>query len=77
MGFFYIKGPQNREISKCFSSPDPLGIHFLYWTVFYLVLGRTLVYDLLNEFLFPASKIMMDSMDEAKRETALAEVSPK
>ncbi|VDI64277.1 ubiquitin carboxyl-terminal hydrolase 9/24 [Mytilus galloprovincialis] len=39
--------------------------------------GRTLVYDLLHDFLFPASKIMMDSMDEAKRETALAEVSPK
>ena len=38
--------------------------------------GRTLVYDLLHDFLFPASKVMMDSMNTANSQ-ALEEVTPK
>lgn len=38
--------------------------------------GRTLVYDILHDFLFPASKVMMDSMNTSNEEK-LEEVNPK
>ncbi|XP_062568779.1 ubiquitin carboxyl-terminal hydrolase 24-like [Saccostrea cucullata] len=38
--------------------------------------GRVLVYDILHDFLFPASKVMMDSMNTSSEEK-LQEVSPK
>lgn len=39
--------------------------------------GRGLVYDLLNDFLFPASKVMMDSMDDSNLKGDLTEANPK
>ena len=50
-------------------------IHYLYWVVF-IFIGRTLVYDILHDFLFPASKVMMDSMNTSSEEK-LEEVNPK
>ncbi|KAL5016318.1 hypothetical protein ScPMuIL_005907 [Solemya velum] len=39
--------------------------------------SQTLVHDLLHDFLFPASKLMMDSMNQSTPDSALADVNPK
>lgn len=48
------------------------GINWFIWWI----AGRTLVYDILHDFLFPASKVMMDSMNTSNEEK-LEEVNPK
>ena len=41
------------------------------------ITGKSLVYDLLHDFLFPASKLMMDSMNEENTDLLLSEFNPK
>ena len=43
----------------------------------YFLAGKSLVYDLLHDFLFPASKLMMDSMNEENSDALLSEFNPK
>ncbi|XP_046339329.2 ubiquitin carboxyl-terminal hydrolase 24-like isoform X2 [Haliotis rufescens] len=40
-------------------------------------IGNTLVGELLHDFLFPASKLMMDSLNQSNTEMSLAEFNPK
>ena len=39
--------------------------------------GKSLVHDLLHDFLFPASKCMMDSMNGGATDLLLSEFNPK
>lgn len=39
--------------------------------------GTSLVSDLLHDFLFPASKMMLDSMNQPSQDTSLSEFNPK
>jgi hypothetical protein len=39
--------------------------------------GKALVHDLLHDFLFPASKTMMDSMNGGTTDLLLSELNPK
>lgn len=50
--------------------------HFVYVCLWYFA-GEELVSDLLHDFLFPASKLMMDNVIQMSDDTRLAEFNPK